>query len=472
MINSELKLIKDDLSSIIVAEQKVLGAIIVNQHNIERVEDFLKVEHFSIEIHQEIYRSFLKLIETNIKITLLTVKNLLENKPVFQEVNDSKYLANLVTLAFMVIDIRDYGRIVYDASIKRQLIEISQEAIKSASSTSILDDARTQVEALESKIYSLANEDVVKSGFISSAQITSEVLENINQIVKNPGHIIGVSTGFVDLDSKLGGFRNSDLVILAGRPSMGKTAFALNLAVSACDKIKISSEKQSIGFFSLEMSSVDLISRVVSMKGGIDSTRFIDGKINEENYNKIRQTIAEVNNLPLFIDDSPALTISAIRSRARKLKRQNNLSILFIDYLQLIKCTEKVDNRTLEIAEITRALKALAKELNIPIIALAQLSRAVEQRVDKRPILSDLRESGSIEQAADIVMFIYREEYYLKGKEPQINTLEHKEWIEKLNKSHNMAEIIITKHRKGPIGNVKLYYDDKCSKFNNIVNRY
>lgn len=273
------------------------------------------------------------------------------------------------------------------------------------------------------------------------------------------------------MDSKLGGFRNSDLVILAGRPSMGKTAFALNLAINACSKAKLTGVEQVVGFFSLEMSSVDLMTRVVSMWSGVDSTRFIDGKINEENYNKVREAIVDVNKLPLFIDDSPALTISAIRSRARKLKRQNNLSILFIDYLQLIKCTEKVDNRTLEVAEITRSLKALAKELNIPIIALSQLSRAVEQRVDKKPILSDLRESGSIEQDADIVMFIYREEYYLKGKEPRINTLEHKEWIEKLNKSHNIAEIIITKHRKGPTGNVKLYYDDKCSKFNNSVNR-
>ncbi|KAJ6645170.1 Replicative DNA helicase [Pseudolycoriella hygida] len=467
MLTNELA--NNDLSSVMVAEQKVLGTIIVNQNNIERIEDFLRAEHFSIELHQEIYRTFLKLIDTNIKVTPTTVKNLLENNFIFQEAGGQKYLTSLITLAFMVIDIYDYGRIVYDAAIKRQLITISQETIKNAGNASIIDDAKTQVETLESKIYSLTNEDFVKRSFTNLSQITSEVLKNIDQIVKNPGCVIGIPTGFIDLDSRLGGFRNSDLVILAGRPSMGKTAFALNLAINACSKAELTKTKQVVGFFSLEMSSVDLVARVIAMWGGVDSTRFIDGKLNEENYNKIRQTVAEVNELPLFIDDSPALTISAIRSRARKLKRQNNLSILFIDYLQLIKCTEKVDNRSLEVAEITRSLKALAKELNIPVIALSQLSRAVEQRVDKRPILSDLRESGSIEQDADIVMFIYREEYYLKAKEPQINTIEHKEWIEKLNKSHNVAEIIITKHRKGPTGNVKLYYDDKLSKFSNIT---
>ncbi len=458
-----------NLSSVITAEQMILGAIIVEQNYIEKVGDFLRAEHFSIELHQEIYRSFLKLIDTNIKITSTTIKNLLENNSIFQEAGGQKYLSSLMNLAVLVIDIYDYGCIVYDAAIKRQLIEIGQEVIKNASNTSILDDAKTQVEILEGKIYDLANEDVIKRGFVSSAQMASEVLENINQIIKNPSCLIGISTGFIDLDNKLGGFRNSDLVILAGRPSMGKTAFALNLAINACSKAKLTGEDKVVGFFSLEMSSVDLMVRIVSMWSGVDSTRFIDGKINEGNYNKIRQTVAEVNKLPFFIDDSPALTISAIRSRARKLKRQNNLSILFIDYLQLIKCTEKVDNRTLEVSEITRSLKALAKELNIPVIALSQLSRAVEQRVDKRPILSDLRESGSIEQDADIVMFIYREEYYLRGKEPQINTVEYKEWIEKINKSHNIAEIIITKHRKGPTGNIKLYYDDKSSKFNNSV---
>lgn len=470
MIQEQVNLTNECLPSNIIAEQKVLGAIIVNQQVAERVIEFLKVEHFFIELHQEIYSALLKLIDADMQISFTTIQNLLENNKDFVEVGGHKYLAKLLTLSLMVVDIRDYGRMIFNDAVKRKLIEISEEAIVSAKNISLVDDYKQPIETLENKIYKLVNDDTKNEGFIASSYLVEGALDNINKVMKGDDKIIGVSSGLIDIDKKLGGFRDTDLIIIAGRPSMGKTAFALNLAVNACLYYQSNNKEQkSVGFFSLEMSASDLITRIISMRSLVDSTRFIDGKINEENYNKIRTVSNEINKLPLFIDDSAALTISAIRLRAKKLKRQHNLGILFIDYLQLIRCTEKMDNRTLEVSEITRSLKALAKELNIPIVALSQLSRAVEQRNDKRPMLSDLRDSGSIEQDADIVMFIYRDEYYLKGKEPPMNTQAHTEWLTQLQQSHNIAEITISKHRKGPTGNVKLHYEDKCSKFANLM---
>ena len=300
----------------------------------------------------------------------------------------------------------------------------------------------------------------------------SESLASINRAMKSSDHVIGISTGLNDLDAKLSGFHNSDLVIVAGRPSMGKTAFAMNFALNACKSL-ISKNKESetppcVGFFSLEMSSEQLSSRLLSMYTKIDSSALRSGKVNDEHYNEIQRAAVEISNLPFLIDDTPALSISAIRTRARKLKRKFNLGILFIDYLQLIKGSSQSDNRVLEISEITQGLKAIAKELNIPVIALSQLSRAVEQRDDKRPMLSDLRESGSIEQDADVVMFLYREEYYLSRKEPAPGDAKHAEWQAKLEQVHNVTDIMVAKHRNGPVGNVQVFYDSRYSKITDL----
>jgi len=300
----------------------------------------------------------------------------------------------------------------------------------------------------------------------------AESLESINRAMKNSDHVTGISTGLTDLDNKLSGFQNSDLIIIAGRPSMGKTAFAINFAFNACKalsrKAKEGASPPAVGFFSLEMSSEQLASRLLSMMAKVDSTNLRSGKVNEEHYNDLRKAAAELSQMPFFIDDTPALTIAAVRTRARKLKRKHNLGIIFVDYLQLLRGSSKSDNRVHEISEITQGLKAIAKELNVPVIALSQLSRAVEQREDKRPMLSDLRESGSIEQDADLVMFLYREEYYLKRKEPAPNDPKYSEWQSSLDKAHNIAEILIAKHRNGAVGNVRLYYVDKFSSIGNL----
>jgi len=311
-----------------------------------------------------------------------------------------------------------------------------------------------------------------EKGFVAMRESVAESLSSINRAMKNTDHITGISTGYLDLDNKLSGFQNSDLVIIAGRPSMGKTAFAINFAFNACKalqrKAKEGEKPPAVGFFSLEMSSEQLASRLLSMMARVDSTNLRNGKVNEEHYNDLRKAAAELSEMPFFIDDTPALSISSVRSRARKLKRKHNLGIIFVDYLQLLSGSNKSENRVLEISQITQGLKAIAKELNIPVIALSQLSRAVEQREDKRPLLSDLRESGSIEQDADLVMFLYREEYYLRRKEPAPGDPKYSEWQAALDKAHNIAEILIAKHRNGAVGNVQLYYVDKFSSVGNL----
>ncbi len=465
----ELDTLSSESSNILI-EQKTLGAILYDSNNLEKV-DFLRAEHFSVKLHQDIYKAFINLVKTNISISPTVVQSLLKDNEDFLAVQGRKYLMNLLNISLLVIDVRSYGKIVYDKAIKRQLIEISEDTIKNAKNSSILEDATYQIEITENKLHQLLHSGVSERSFTHAASLSTELIERINKTIKNPRQAVGISSGFIDLDNKLGGFHNSDFIILAGRPSMGKTALALNLALNAAKEIVLEKLELSVGIFSLEMSSTDLISRIISMHANIDSSCFLTGKIDGEEYNKIRQAIEEIKMLSLYIDDSAALTISAIRSKAKMLKRRYNLGILFIDYLQLIKCTEKMENRTLEVSEISRSLKALAKELDIPIIALSQLSRAVEQRADKRPMLSDLRESGSIEQDSDIVMFIYREEYYLKGAEPKESSVEYQKWAENLSKVNNIAELIVSKHRKGPTCNVKLHYKSKYSKFENSTNR-
>lgn len=456
------------------AEQMLIGAILVNHDYLNTVSEFLRPDHFFEPIHQKIYNAIEVITEKGLIATPVTLRSMLERDELFQQLGGSDYLNKLATLSMMVINPLDYGRIIYDLAVRRNLIQIGEEVVNNAYDSSLEYDASQQIEHAEGKLYNLASEGVNDKSFVKIAVSLSESLASINRAMKNSNHVIGVSTGLIDLDRELSGFHNSDLVVIAARPSMGKTAFAINLAVNACNSMKLKNKEQdkSVGFFSLEMSSEQLTTRILSMHTEINSSSLRTGHVTEEHYNRLRREVIDLSSLPFFIDDTPALSIAAIRARARKMKRKHNLGILFIDYLQLIRGINKSDNRVNEISEITQGLKAIAKELNIPVIALSQLSRAVELREDKRPMLSDLRESGSIEQDADIVMFIYREEYYLTRKEPSSSDAKyaekHAEWLNNLNQIYNIADIIIAKHRNGRVGSVKLHYDGQYSKFSNL----
>ncbi|WP_103897028.1 replicative DNA helicase [Rickettsia fournieri] len=484
-INNETNILADNkdnlpisrvLPSNVQAEQMLLGAILTNNELLNYVSEFLRDEHFFEPIHQKIYKAIEKITEKGLTATPITLRSMLTQDELFQEVEGAAYLAKLITMSMMVINPVDYGKIIYDLAIKRNLINIGEEVVNNAYNSSLEVEAKEQIEHAEAKLYDLASEGLNEKSFTKIGISISESLASINRAMKNNDHIIGISTGLIDLDNKLCGFHNSDLIILAGRPSMGKTAFAINLALNACNNMRLKNirdnqEIQSVGFFSLEMSSEQLTTRLLSMCAEIDSTSLRTGILGEEKYNRLRKEANTLSELQFFIDDTPALSISAIRTRARRMKRKHNLGILFIDYLQLIRGVSKSENRVSEISEITQGLKAIAKELNIPVIALSQLSRAVELREDKKPMLSDLRESGTIEQDADIVMFIYREEYYLTRKEPAAGDAKHAAWLDKLNKVYNIADIIVAKHRNGPVGNVPLYYDSQFSKFGNLETR-
>lgn len=453
------------------AEQMFIGAVMINNEALNRAIEFLRPEHFYEPIHQKIYAAINTIIDKGISASPTSLKSMLINDAQFEQVGGADYLGKLATIAMTVINVYDYGRIIYDLAMRRNLIAIGEDIVNIAYSSGIDNSASEQIEDAEHQLFSLASEGVNERGFANIRDSIVVSMEAISQAMRSDDHITGITTGLIDLDKKLLGFHNSDLLVLAGRPSMGKTALAINLALNACRALKskhrTDTQMPSVGFFSLEMSAEQLTTRILSMHTSIDSSSLRSGRVGEEHYNELRKQAMEISTLPFFIDDTPALSISGIRTRARRMKRKHNLSILFIDYLQLIRGSSHTENRTLEISEITQGLKALAKELNIPIIALSQLSRAVEQREDKRPMLSDLRESGAIEQDSDIVMFIYREEYYLTRKEPEAGTPQHTEWFEKLNQVHNLAEIILAKHRNGPIGIVQLFYDASYSRFGN-----
>lgn len=465
------------LPSNVQAEQMLIGAILINHDYLNLVSEFLRPSHFFEPLHQKIYNAIELITEKGLIATPVTLRSMLERDEIFQQLGGSDYLTKLVTISMMVINPLDYGKIIYDLAVRRNLIEIGETVVNDAYNASLEYDSSQQIENAEGKLYNLASEGVNEKSFVKIAASLSESLASINRAMKNSDHVIGISTGLIDLDAKLSGFHNSDLVIIAGRPSMGKTAFAINLAVNCCKAMILKNkgleqERQSVGFFSLEMSSEQLTTRLLSMHAEIDSSALRSGHVNEDSYNKLRKEVIALSELPFYIDDTPSLSIAAIRTRARKMKRKHNLGILFVDYLQLIRGTNKSENRVNEVSEITQGLKAIAKELNIPVIALSQLSRAVELREDKKPMLSDLRESGSIEQDSDIVMFIYREEYYLTRKEPAPNDSKHAEWLNKLNEVYNVAEIIVAKHRNGPVGHVQLHYDSQYSKFGNLHKKH
>lgn len=455
------------------AEQMLLGAILINNDLLNQVNEFLQTDHFYETLHQRIYKSILILEEKGLIATTVTMQSMLGKDELFIESGGREYLVKLTTMAMVVINCRDYGRIIYDLAIKRNLINIGEEIVNNAYNSTLEHTALQQLESAETFLYELAQSGINEKSFMPMGNSVVQSINSINRALKSNDHVIGISTGIFELDKKLAGFQNSDLIIVAGRPAMGKTAFAINFALNACRALNRRTEdnspKLSVGFFSLEMSSEQISTRLLSTLTKIDSSALRTGKnldgrnLHEEQYNALKKAADELGDMNFFIDDTPALTIAAIRSRARKLKRKHNLGILFVDYLQLIRGTTKGQLRVFEISEITQGLKAIAKELNIPVVVLSQLSRAVEQREDKMPVLSDLRDSGTIEQDADIVMFLHREEYYLKRKSLTMNDPNYIDWQNKLLASKDVASILIAKHRNGAVGKVDVSYMDKYS---------
>ncbi|MCH9753701.1 MAG: replicative DNA helicase [Alphaproteobacteria bacterium] len=483
-VPKESKALERVVPSNVIAEQMLLGHILTDNENLNKVNDLLRGEHFFDPLHQKIYESIITFNDKGIIATPVTLKNYFDKDEAFKSKGGAQYLVELASLSTTIINIHDHAKVIFDLALKRELIGIGEEIVNNAFEANIDTSGQDQIEIAEQKLYNVANTSSDNSGgFVAIRNTLVETIAKAESAFKNKNKISGISTNFIDLDELLGGFQDSDLIILAGRPAMGKTAITTNLALNCCKtlaersaKDNVEQKKFAVGLFSLEMSADQLASRMISTISGVSTTKIRTGHIDEEEFFSVLDASKKLQEMPLFIDDTPSLSISALRTRARRLKRKYNLSLLFIDYLQLIRANisgSRDYNRVQEISEITQSLKALAKELNIPVIALSQLSRAVEQREDKRPLLSDLRESGSIEQDADIVAFIYREEYYLMRKKPKEGTEAYSKWQQDMSNVSNITELIISKHRNGPVGEVKLYFEPSLTKFVNYTqNQY
>lgn len=460
-------------------EIALLGAILVNNRAYERVAEFLAAEHFSEPAHARIYAAAATLIQRGQQASPATLKLYFEQDESLAEVGGARYLAELAASALNIIDAEHYGRTIHDLYLRRQLINLGEDVVNEAYGADLDSDALSQIEAAEHRLFELASAGQIEGGFAEFGRTLTNALRMAEAAFRREGQLTGVTTGFDGLDRLLGGLQRSDLIILAGRPGMGKTALATNIAFNAAraraeerdeagNKVPV---QYVIAFFSLEMSAEQLALRILGEHSGVSSDRVRRGQISSDEFQKVFVASQEIARSKIFIDDTPALSVSALRTRARRLMRtQGRLDLVIVDYLQLMRPApgSRPENRVQEISEITRGLKALAKELDVPVIALSQLSRAVEQREDKRPQLADLRESGSIEQDADVVMFVFREEYYLARQEPAEGTAEHAEWQERMDKVHNLAEVIIAKQRHGPTDKVRLVFEAELTRFGNL----
>jgi replicative DNA helicase len=453
------------------AEQALLGALLHNNLAFERVSEFLRPEHFSNSTHSRIYEAITQLLNRGHIADPITLKEYFDRDDALSEVGGGQYLAELAASVISIINTNDYGKKIYDFYLRRQLIDVGENIVNEAHTFDLDISATHQIEIAEKKLFDLATKGQQERGLLSFSTALKQALTSAEIAYKRDSNVIGVTTGFKKLDECLGGFHPSDLIILAGRPSMGKTALATNLAYNAALASLEKNEGAKVAFFSLEMSAEQLANRILGQESGLSSDLIRRGDIGKSDFPKLIEVSNKINALPFFIDDTPALSVPAIRTRARRLMRQEGLGMIVIDYLQLIGSPgrKSVENRVQELSDITRGLKALAKELNVPVLALSQLSRAVEQRDDKRPQLADLRESGSIEQDADVVMFIYREEYYLSRKRPSGSDEKVAEWERSLSSVANTAEVIMAKQRHGPIGTVKLHFEGRLTKFTDLA---
>ena len=469
LINLELN--NNQIPKNIEAEQTILGSILENNELFDEITDEIDEGHFHDTIHQKIYKIISNLISKGLLANPVTIKNFFNNNEELTEIGGVEYLLKLTKVSTTKNQIKHYSKLLSDLYIRRQLIKISEETLVDSKNKELEITGTNILENTERKLFEIAERGEFQRSFITFKDALKETIDMATAAYKNDQGIVGVPSGLTDLDDRLGGLHKQDLIIIAGRPSMGKTALATNIAFNAAENIQKKDKKTSVAFFSLEMSSEQLSTRILSEQSRIKSNDIRRGKINQEDFEKFIEASKNLENLPLHIDDTPAITISALSNRARRLKRKQGLDLIVIDYIQLMKSSGyKNEGRVLEIGQITQGLKALAKELNVPVLALSQLSRQVEQRDDKKPQLADLRESGSIEQDADVVMFVFREQYYLEKQEPKLGTAEHVEWQEKMNQVHNQAEIIIGKQRHGPTGLIKLEFESAFTKFKDASN--
>ena len=455
----------------IEAEQTILGSLLVNNEIFDEISDKIDDNYFYDPIHKKIYKTISNLISKGLLANPVTIKNFFNSNEELLEIGGVDYLLKLTNVSTTKNQIKYYSELLSDLYIRRQLINISEETLEDSKNKNLEISGTNILENTERKLFEIAERGEFQRSFITFKDALKETIDMATAAYKNDQGIVGVPSGLSDLDDRLGGLHKQDLIIIAGRPSMGKTALATNIAFNAAQNINKQDYKSSVAFFSLEMSSEQLSTRILAEQSRIKSNDIRRGKINQEDFEKFIEASKNLENLPLHIDDTPAINISALSNRARRLKRKQGLDLIVIDYIQLMKSSGyRNEGRVLEIAEITQGLKALAKELDVPVLALSQLSRQVEHREDKKPQLADLRESGSIEQDADVVMFVFREQYYLEKQEPKLGTAEHVEWQEKMNQVHNQAEIIIGKQRHGPTGLIKLEFESAFTKFKDATN--
>ena len=458
----------NELPNNIEAEQSVIGSILLTNEIFDEVNTIISSKNFYDPMHQKIFSAIENLIFKGMLANPITLKNYFENEK--DEINVPDYLVKITKFSSSARQAIEYSKIIYDMFVRRELIKISETTIDVAKLNDLNISGQSIIENSEKLLFDLAEKGSFNSSIIKFDEAMKLTIEMASNAYKNEEGIVGVPTGLRDLDDRLGGLHQSDLIIIAGRPSMGKTALATNIAFNAASKLQERKKMSTVAFFSLEMSSEQLSTRILAEQSRIKSNDIRRGKISDEQFDKFIETSKNITELPLFIDETPAITIAALSNRARRIKRIHGLDLIVVDYIQLMRAVNTKDGRVQEISEITQGLKALAKELAVPVLALSQLSRAVEQRDDKKPQLSDLRESGSIEQDADVVMFVYREAYYLERKEPRPATVEHAEWQAKMNEVSNLAEIIIGKQRHGPTGNVLLEFEAMFTKFRDTQN--
>ena len=461
----------------IEAEAALLGALMIDNRLVEEVVPRLRAEHFAEGLHGRVYAAILKLSDRNMAATPVTLKPMFETDPAMIEMGGAAYLAGLTMQSGALLAARDFASQIYDLALLRELIRVGRDMATNAADTSADIAPIDQITSAEMALYKVAEAGEVAGAVKTFGQATREAIEMADRAMKSGGHLSGYTTGLDALNAKIGGLHKSDLVILAGRPAMGKTALATNIAFACAKRYAediargVDPERTSgtpVAFFSLEMSSDQLATRVLAEQSSVNSESLRMGKISHEEFGRLARAAGDLSDLPFFIDDTPALSIAALRTRARRMKRQHGVGLIVVDYLQLLQGSGKggTDNRVQEISEITRGLKTLAKELQVPVLALSQLSRAVEAREDKHPQLSDLRESGTIEQDADIVLFVYREEYYHSLKQPDIEDREkHATWLEKQTALHGLAEVIVSKQRHGSTGTVRLTFNGSTTKF-------
>ena len=468
----------DNLPHNIEAEQQLLGAILTNNDVYDRIASVVKAAHFFDPVHQRIFERAAARILKNALASPVTLKPFFEDDAGLKELGGAAYLVRLAGAAISAYAARDYAQMIYDLAVRRELIGLGRDISAAASRVEIENEPKDQIIEAEQRLYKLGEQGTAERGFQSFLKAVTDAVNHANAAYQRDGGLAGISTGLVDLDKKLGGLHPSDLLILAGRPSMGKTSLATNIAFNIAKAYRRGRRPDGtegtvnggvVGFFSLEMSAEQLAARVLSEAAEVPSEQIRRGDMREDEFRRFVEAAKSLESCPLYIDDTPALPISQVAARARRLKRTQGLDVLIVDYLQLLKGSSK-ENRVQEVSEITQGLKAIAKELNIPVIALSQLSRQVESREDKRPQLSDLRESGSIEQDADVVMFVYRDEYYREREKPGDHELEKMaQWQSVMESVHGKAEVIIGKQRHGPIGTVELAFEGRFTRFSNLA---